>query len=129
MADNKHSSNALPWYDYQPGEPVPNHVTHLRIGVQQAQAAAANGTAPEIMDLSDALGPNILQQVQIHVQSIRYIKRSSFFECQNLEQVEFVATAGQSSDEAAAATTTTIPTYGVHSWNLLHEPATKIPAI
>jgi len=105
MADNKHSSNALPWYDYQQEVPVPNHVTHLRIGVQQAQAAAANGTAPEIMDLSDALGPNILQQVQIHVHTVRSIPQMSFGCCPNLEQVEFVVSTGESSTAAAAANT------------------------
>eukprot|EP00523_Entomoneis_sp_CCMP467_P001978 CAMPEP_0168749768 /NCGR_PEP_ID=MMETSP0724-20121128/16895_1 /TAXON_ID=265536 /ORGANISM="Amphiprora sp., Strain CCMP467" /LENGTH=47 /DNA_ID= /DNA_START= /DNA_END= /DNA_ORIENTATION= len=46
------NNSVATWYDYQPGqEEVPEHVTHLRIGVQQALAAARNGAAPEIIDL------------------------------------------------------------------------------
>jgi len=53
--DNGHgdASVALPWYDYQPGVRSPYRVTHLRIGVQQAVAAAQIGSAPEIIELPE----------------------------------------------------------------------------
>jgi len=101
---------AWPWYDYQPGIPVPNHVTHLRIGVEQAVAAARNGTVLGLVELPENPGllchghPN-LQLVQIHVHTVEVIRYMSFGHCPKLEKVEFVATTGESSIEIATTTT------------------------
>eukprot|EP00523_Entomoneis_sp_CCMP467_P006026 CAMPEP_0168736424 /NCGR_PEP_ID=MMETSP0724-20121128/9854_1 /TAXON_ID=265536 /ORGANISM="Amphiprora sp., Strain CCMP467" /LENGTH=363 /DNA_ID=CAMNT_0008783623 /DNA_START=296 /DNA_END=1387 /DNA_ORIENTATION=+ len=113
MADNSNDDDndsiALPWYDYQPGlETVPpDHVTHLRIGVQQAVAAAQNGTVPELIELPDdqdqfCNGHPNLQQVQVHVHTVEDIPYCSFYSCLTLLRVEFVATTGPSSVAAAS---------------------------
>mmetsp|Transcript_30002 Transcript_30002/g.69980 ORF Transcript_30002/g.69980 Transcript_30002/m.69980 type:complete len:82 (+) Transcript_30002:517-762(+) len=65
-------NDGLSWYDYQPGKGIPDHVTHLGIGVEQAVAAAQNSSIPQVIVLPEAFcfqHPN-LQQVQIHVDSI-----------------------------------------------------------
>eukprot|EP00523_Entomoneis_sp_CCMP467_P016302 CAMPEP_0168775130 /NCGR_PEP_ID=MMETSP0725-20121227/5354_1 /TAXON_ID=265536 /ORGANISM="Amphiprora sp., Strain CCMP467" /LENGTH=175 /DNA_ID=CAMNT_0008824751 /DNA_START=327 /DNA_END=852 /DNA_ORIENTATION=- len=80
-------NDGLSWYDYQPGKGIPDHVTHLRIGVQQALAAAQNGSIPQVIELPEAFcfqHPN-LQQVQIHVQTVRKIPAFSFGDCSKLE--------------------------------------------
>jgi len=97
----------LPWYDYEPGAEVPNHVKYLRIGVQQALAAAEKGSAPRTFPLRRELcnkHPN-LQMVEIHVHTVEYIPCDGFGSCPKLERVEFVATTtgGQSSIAAAAS--------------------------
>mmetsp|Transcript_19947 Transcript_19947/g.55027 ORF Transcript_19947/g.55027 Transcript_19947/m.55027 type:complete len:408 (-) Transcript_19947:57-1280(-) len=99
----------LPWYDYEPGAEVPNHVKYLRIGVQQALTAAVKtGTAPGIIELPDRLCGQAtnLRRVQIHVHAVELIPWNAFAYCSKLEQVEFVASTGQSS---AAAATSNLP--------------------
>jgi len=109
MADNENHdeegnvSVALPWYDFEPGVQPPNHVTHLRIGVRQAVAAAGNGAAPEIIMLSDCSHHPNLQRVQIHVHTVELIPWHAFACCTHLEQVEFVASTRQSSVAAATS--------------------------
>jgi len=109
MADNNENSGsaasrALPWYDYQPGVPVPKHITHMRVGVQQALVAAQKGTAPEIMELPNQLcrQHSNLQQVQIHVHTVEVTPSYAFGQCQQLKQVEFVASTTGQSDIAEA---------------------------
>eukprot|EP00523_Entomoneis_sp_CCMP467_P016333 CAMPEP_0168778438 /NCGR_PEP_ID=MMETSP0725-20121227/7084_1 /TAXON_ID=265536 /ORGANISM="Amphiprora sp., Strain CCMP467" /LENGTH=358 /DNA_ID=CAMNT_0008828211 /DNA_START=23 /DNA_END=1099 /DNA_ORIENTATION=+ len=113
MAEKKdNEDDSLPWYDFQAGVPVPEHVTHLRIGVQQAQAAAASAAnGPDILELpvDFCINHQTLQQLQIHVLSIQLVPSGSFARCPTLEQVEFVANAGQSSAAATAAAATSGP--------------------
>eukprot|EP00523_Entomoneis_sp_CCMP467_P000650 CAMPEP_0168763116 /NCGR_PEP_ID=MMETSP0724-20121128/24194_1 /TAXON_ID=265536 /ORGANISM="Amphiprora sp., Strain CCMP467" /LENGTH=368 /DNA_ID=CAMNT_0008812303 /DNA_START=348 /DNA_END=1453 /DNA_ORIENTATION=+ len=101
----------LPWYDYEPGAEVPNHVKYLRIGVQQALTAAVKtGTAPGIIELPDRLCGQAtnLRRVQIHVHAVELIPWNAvdLLIASKLEQVEFVASTGQSS---AAAATSNLP--------------------
>jgi len=110
MAAKNDENDSLPWYDYQPGETVPNDVTYLRVGVKEAIAAAETGSAPEIIEMPDCRGHANLQRVQIHVHSIESVPNWRFADCTELEQVEFVATTGQSGTVGAATTTTTTTT-------------------
>mmetsp|Transcript_10901 Transcript_10901/g.24355 ORF Transcript_10901/g.24355 Transcript_10901/m.24355 type:complete len:366 (-) Transcript_10901:71-1168(-) len=90
------------WYDYQPGVEVPRDVTHLRIGVRQVVAAAAQtDSTPEMIRLPGRLcfqHPN-LEQVQIHVHSVESVPKSAFFQCYQLQTVEFVATTTVGSNQ------------------------------
>eukprot|EP00523_Entomoneis_sp_CCMP467_P006701 CAMPEP_0168738066 /NCGR_PEP_ID=MMETSP0724-20121128/10733_1 /TAXON_ID=265536 /ORGANISM="Amphiprora sp., Strain CCMP467" /LENGTH=375 /DNA_ID=CAMNT_0008785381 /DNA_START=48 /DNA_END=1173 /DNA_ORIENTATION=+ len=100
----------LPWYEYPLGQRrIPDHVTHLRIGVQQAVVAAKHGIAPVVLELPDrfcAEHPN-LQQVQIHVHTVEGVPQYAFINCSKLEKVEFVAMTGRNRVAAAAVTTKT----------------------
>jgi len=152
--NNAENGDSLPWYDFQPevywdfNTPnfreqfpwVPNHVTHLRIGVQQALAAALEAAkeddsstgneedssaeshwGSEIIDLP--LSPYFgyqahLKQVQIHAHSMQIIATATFERC-NLEKVEFVGTTWQSG--AAATSTASNPQLqsrleGIEDW-------------
>eukprot|EP00523_Entomoneis_sp_CCMP467_P010626 CAMPEP_0168738358 /NCGR_PEP_ID=MMETSP0724-20121128/10889_1 /TAXON_ID=265536 /ORGANISM="Amphiprora sp., Strain CCMP467" /LENGTH=368 /DNA_ID=CAMNT_0008785693 /DNA_START=77 /DNA_END=1183 /DNA_ORIENTATION=+ len=103
--NSNRSSDVLPWYDYQPGTvSVPHHVTCLRIGVRQA-AAAANGSALEIIELQYPFcyEHTNLQQIQIHVQTVQGIPKQAFEDFPKLEQVEFVVTTAESPIAVAAA--------------------------
>eukprot|EP00523_Entomoneis_sp_CCMP467_P015841 CAMPEP_0168782068 /NCGR_PEP_ID=MMETSP0725-20121227/8968_1 /TAXON_ID=265536 /ORGANISM="Amphiprora sp., Strain CCMP467" /LENGTH=355 /DNA_ID=CAMNT_0008831979 /DNA_START=23 /DNA_END=1090 /DNA_ORIENTATION=+ len=115
MATNSNSNdngNDLPWYDYIPAQLwVPEHVTHLRIGFQEALVAAQNGSTPEIIDLQSHFcrrHPN-LQQVQIHAHTVKWVPVLAFNRCLGLQKVEFVAAnTGPSSIAAATTATTTV---------------------